>query len=84
MATNVFILEGIMSPYDGSINLGVFTSLDNAIEARKAFVTENGHGSYESYAVYEFPLDQLYAGSVWATPVYEHLPGKTKYKDHRS
>lgn len=75
---NVFVLKGVISPYDGSYELGAFTTLDKAIEARKEFVTTNGPGAFETYEVYELPLDQLIPNSVLLKPVYEYVPGKTK------
>ncbi|MNK85690.1 hypothetical protein D3C87_1055770 [compost metagenome] len=75
----MFVLFGVISPYDGSYILGVFDSLDKAIEGRSTFRKNywdtNKSEAYESYEIYAHELNVL---GEQHQPVDVFVPGKTK------
>ena len=76
----MFILFGVISPYDGSYVLGIFDSLEKAQEGRSTFRRDywetNKSEPYETYEIY---------GPVVVNEIKElerpcdvFVPGKTK------
>jgi len=57
----MYVLLGVISPYDGSDILGVFDSLESAqkgrSEYRRAQYAKHNMESYESYPIYERELN---------------------------
>lgn len=79
-----YLLVGVISPYDGSYNLGLFSTLEKAREARSEFRREkiaNGYGEpFESYEIYEFEPDVLLAEYPHMKPIEVFTPSKTKVR----
>lgn len=75
----MFVLFGVISDYDGSYILGVFDSLDKAVEGRSTFRADywakNKSEAYEYYEIYEAELNKL---QEVTQPVDVFVPGKTK------
>lgn len=75
----MFVLFGVISPYDGSYILGVFDTLEKATEGRSTFRADywakNKCEPYESYETYEHALNVL---GEQHQPVDVFVPGKTK------
>ncbi len=76
----MFVLFGVISPYDGSYLLGVFESLDLAQQGRsdfrKAYWENNKSEPYEYYEIYgPVVLNEL---KELSDPVDTFIPGKTK------
>jgi hypothetical protein len=78
----MFLLKGVISPYDGSFDLGVFSKLELAIEARKKH-HERSISSYESYEIYEFKVDEPVENETNHQPVDVFVPGKTKIQNYK-
>lgn len=79
---NKFLLQGVISPYDGAIFIGLFDSLEEAIDARsefrKSYYAKYKSESYESYEIYEFKLGQIIENGISERPVDVFVPGKAK------
>ncbi len=76
----MFVLFGVISPYDGSYMLGVFETLELAQQGRSDFRKEywdkNKSEAYEYYEIYgPVVLNEL---KELTTPVDTFIPGKTK------
>ena len=75
----MFVLFGVISPYDGSHLLGVFDTLEKATNGRstyrKTYWDINKIDPYESYEIYHSELNVL---TNQDRPVDVFVPGKTK------
>lgn len=80
----MFTLFGVISPYDGSELLGVFDSLEKAIQARSQFREEKiklyTSDPFEFYEIYESPLNTL-SENIRSVDTFK--PSKTKQRKNR-
>lgn len=74
----MFLLKGVISPYDGSVDLGLFSKFELAVECRKK-LRKREHSAYESYEIWEFVVDEPVENEFLRKPVDVFVPGKTKY-----
>jgi len=78
----MFLLKGVIGDYDGSYDLGLFSTLEKAKKGRTDYIAEYGASSFESYPIYEFTLDELNSGAIGKQPVDNFVPARPKTHRH--
>lgn len=81
MMSEVFLLQAVISPYDGAEFIGIYESLEKAVEGRQEFrkhYVEKYRSDFESYEIYSFTLGETIFDGINKRPVDVFVPGKTK------